>query len=131
MCQMCLARGQPFLARDDLMWLHGGYSFVSAPQARRSDPCLAATPFLLRLLLAERLQVREAGLELPADHLVHVENETHHLPEEAIGTVNGPSDVCADVRAGVRGLSLRCHRDLGRVVGLERLEKIHLEDDLG
>jgi hypothetical protein len=67
------------------------------------------------------------GLELLADHLVHIADETHHLPKEDIGTVYGPSNVGADVR----GVAFGIHRDLSDVVAFERLDEIHLENDFG
>src|SRR5215510_8543229 len=38
-----------------------------------------------------------------------LQNESHHLPEKAIGTIDGPSNV----RRDVRGVALGFHRDLG------------------
>lgn len=76
-----------------------------------------------RLPFSHALQIGKAGLEVPADHLVHVEEDPHDLRDEGAGAMHGPRDV----GGAARGLQ----RELGDVVPFERLDKIQLNHDLG
>src|SRR6266511_3454109 len=91
-----------------------------------SAPGLVFTTMFLvlrRLPFGERLEIGETVREILADHLVHVDEDAHHLPDEEIGAVHGPCDG--------RGLAFRLHRERGGVVSFERPEEIQLDDDLG
>src|SRR6185503_7854628 len=72
-------------------------------------------------LLGERFQVGEAGLEVLADHLVHVEEQAHQLRDERARTVHGPGDLGR--------LAARLEKEVGAVVALEGLLEIELDRD--
>jgi hypothetical protein len=66
--------------------------------------------FLLRLLFNDYFQIVQTGLEVFADHFVHIEKCAHYFPSVGIGTVHGPRDVLAIVGADVQRLGVNSRR---------------------
>ena len=73
---------------------------------------------LLTSRLGHMLEVGKAGLKILADHAIHVHEEAHYFMHEKTGAMHGPGHI--------RGVALRAQGELGRVVGLERPEKVQI-----
>src|SRR3990167_5136958 len=70
----------------------------------------------MRLLLRVALEGRQAGLEIGADHPVHVEEHAHEFRQEWRRTVHRPGDL--------HRIAAPLEREVGDVVGHERLREI-------
>ena len=68
---------------------------------------------------ASAFSLAEPGLEVLADHAVHVEEDAHDFRDIEVGTVHGPGDV--------RGFTSGLQCELRDVVRLERFEKIEFD----
>src|SRR5206468_10007691 len=66
-------------------------------------------------------QVGETGLEILADHIVHVDKDAHQLRDVRTAAVHCPRYI--------RRVALRDERELGRVVALKRPDEIQLDCD--
>src|SRR5207244_5544610 len=76
---------------------------------------------LARVAFDDRLEIRETGLELRADHLVHVDEDADQFADIRRRTFHRPRHL--------RRVSLRHEREPGDVVSLERFDEIELDPD--
>src|SRR6266849_6718242 len=83
---------------------------------------MALAPSLTGLVLGNNLQVGKTGLEVLADHAVHVDEYGDELRNIEHGALHDPGDVC--------GVALGFQREFDDVVGFERLAEIQLDRDL-
>src|SRR2546427_2199037 len=78
---------------------------------------------LTGLVLGNNLQVGKTGLEVLADHAVHVDEYGNELRNIEHGALHEPGDVC--------GVALGFEREFDDVVRFERLHEVQLDRDLG
>src|SRR5574341_1444684 len=78
------------------------------------SPCVKSVKTPGCLPFRDRLEVGEPGLEVPANHLVHVDEHVDDFRNERRGSLHGPGDVG---RSAVGN-----EREFDRVLDLERLD---------
>src|SRR5436190_22836249 len=107
---------------------------MNTPGGRSDDDCAAAGPAAsassaprtamraVMSFLRDGLEALQAGFEIAADHLVHVDHCVHDLGEIRAGTIDRPGDS--------RAVSLGDGGELGGVVRLERTDEVELDQHL-
>src|SRR6267378_1521222 len=93
------------------------------PQIHLRIACVAPMNCLTRLILSNGLQVGKSGLEILADHAVHIDEDSYELRDVGHGALHGPGDVGR--------VTLGFQREFDDVLGFERLDEIQLDGDLG
>src|SRR5437762_14128573 len=77
---------------------------------------------LTGLVLTNSLQIGKTGLEVLADHAVHVDEYGNELRNIEHGALHDPGDVC--------GVALGLARELVEIVRVERLHDVQAHRDL-